>query len=61
MRSREIVEYYDVDEDADQASRETKDPRYDADDGEDHGDGSGPRLAYPQTPRHDESHYSDYE
>jgi len=42
MRSREIVEYYDVDEDADQASRETKDPRYDADDGEDHGDGSGP-------------------
>jgi len=42
MRSREIVEYYDVDEDADQASRETKKPRYDADDGEDHGDGSGP-------------------
>ena len=42
MRSREIVEYYDVDEDADQASRETKNPRYDADDGEDHGDGSGP-------------------
>ena len=42
MRSREIVEDNDVDEDADQASRETKDPRYDADDGEDHGDGSGP-------------------
>ena len=42
MRSREIVEYSDVDEDADQASRETKDPHYDADDGENHGDGSGP-------------------
>ena len=40
----EVVEYYDVDEDADQASRETKDPCYDADDGEDHGDGSSPRL-----------------
>jgi len=42
MRSREIVEHYDVDEDADQASRETKDPRYDADNGEDHSDGSSP-------------------
>ena len=45
MRSREIIEYCDVYEDTDNASRETKDPRYDADDVEDHGDGSGPRLA----------------
>jgi hypothetical protein len=42
MRSREIVEHYDADEDADQASRETKDPRYDADNLEDHSDGSSP-------------------
>ena len=42
MRSREIVEYSDANEDANQASRETEDPRYDADDVEDHGDGSGP-------------------
>ena len=61
MRPREIVEHCDVDEDADQASRETKDPRYDANDGEDHGDGSSPRLACPQTPGHDESQYSEDE
>ncbi len=42
MRSREIVEYSDADEDANQVSRETKDPRNDADDVEDHGDGSSP-------------------
>jgi hypothetical protein len=42
MRPGQIVEYSDVDEDTDNASRETKDPRYDTDDGEDHGDGSGP-------------------
>ena len=61
MRSREIIEHCDVDEDADHASRETQGPRDDADDGEDHGDGSGPRLACPQAPRHDESQYSEYE
>ncbi len=44
MRSREIVEYSDADEDANQVSRETKDPRNDADDVENHGDGSRPRL-----------------
>ncbi len=42
MRSREIVEHYAADEDAEQAPRETKDPHYEADDLEDHGDGSGP-------------------
>ena len=47
LRSREIVEYSDVDEDADQASWEIKDPRDDADDGENQGDDSGPRLACP--------------
>ena len=61
MRSSEIVEYHDFDEDADQASRETKDPRYDADDGEDHGDGARPGLARPQAPRHDESQYREDE
>ena len=57
MRSCEIVEDNYVDEDGDHAAREAKDARYDADDGEDHGDGSGPRSARPQTPRHDESQY----
>ena len=42
MRSREIVDQSDADEDADQVFRQTKDPRYDADDVEDHGDGSSP-------------------
>ena len=51
----EVVEYYDVDDDADEASRETKDPCYDAENSEDHGDGSSPRLAVPQAIRHDES------
>lgn len=41
IRSREIVEYFDANENTDKASKETKDPRYDADDVEDHGDGSG--------------------
>ena len=61
MRSREIIQDNDIDKDADQVSRETKDSRYDADDCEDHGDGSGPWLAWPQAPRHDKSQYSEYE
>ena len=42
MRPSQIVEYCDFYEDADNASGETKDPRYDAYDREDHSNGSGP-------------------
>ena len=47
MRSREIIEDHDVDENADQASREIKDPRDDTDHREDHRNDSSPRLPGP--------------
>ena len=61
MRSREIIEYSDANEYADQASRETEYPCHDADDVEDYGDSSGPWLTRPKTPRHYESQNTDYE